>query len=86
MPETVHKLWLKGGKTRRDLGKILAQCGGDKAPESNVHDCQLHVYMSLCFAAGCFLRAGAPRVHPEKKELLQSCLRVLHGSNDEGRP
>ena len=30
VPEAVHKLWLKGGKTRRDMGKILVQCGGDK--------------------------------------------------------
>ena len=29
-PEIIHKLWAKGKKARRELAKILLQCGGDK--------------------------------------------------------
>ena len=81
MPETVHKLWLKGGKTRRGLGKILVQCGGDKAPESNVHDCQLtsrtHVIMFCCrmlSASGC--TTCTPREERTPSKLSQGSTRI----------
>ena len=32
VPEIVHKLWAKGKKARREMAKILIQCGGDKDP------------------------------------------------------
>ncbi|CAE7184368.1 unnamed protein product, partial [Symbiodinium pilosum] len=35
VPEIIHKLWAKGKKARREMAKILLQCGGDK-------DCMLH--------------------------------------------
>ena len=32
VPESVHKLWKKGGKARRDLEQVLIECQGDKDP------------------------------------------------------
>ena len=30
VPEIIHKLWAKGKKARREMAKVLLQCGGDK--------------------------------------------------------
>ena len=30
VPEQVHKMWKKGGSSRRELRKVLLQCGGQK--------------------------------------------------------
>ena len=30
VPESIHKLWLKGGKARRELHKVLVECQGNK--------------------------------------------------------
>ena len=35
VPESVHKLWSKGKKARRELAKILLECAGDKARTLN---------------------------------------------------
>ena len=32
VPETVHKMWKKGGNSRRELRKVLLRCQGDKDP------------------------------------------------------
>ena len=31
VPENIRKLWLEGGKTRRDLKKVLIECNGNEA-------------------------------------------------------
>ena len=31
VPESIHKLWLEGGKTRRDLRKVLIEVQGNEA-------------------------------------------------------
>ena len=35
VPETVHKMWKKGGTSRRDLKKILLKCQGNKDGPGN---------------------------------------------------
>ena len=30
VPDTVHKLWEKGGSSRRELKKVLLKCQGNK--------------------------------------------------------
>ena len=32
VPESVHKMWKKGGNSRRELRKVLLRCHGDKEP------------------------------------------------------
>ena len=38
VPELMHKLWAKGSKARREMAKILLECGGDK----DLNACMLH--------------------------------------------
>ena len=36
VPESIHKLWHKGGVSRRQLLKVLVECEGDKAPQTKM--------------------------------------------------
>ena len=86
VPESVHNMWKKGANSRRELKKVLLECGMDKVgPPNQV----MRVYMCgsilLALSAGCVQGACGPHLPAKEKQRIQDEIWLLHGPDDEGR-